>query len=809
MIKNYLKIALRNLMRNRVYSAINILGLALGVACCLLLALYIQDEMSYDKHHKDLDRLYRIDSHFQTGRGLDDLATTSPPIAPAIKEDLAEVESSARLLSPPGVTAGFIKRGDNVFYEPNGYLGDSTIFDVLTFDFKEGYPKKALAEANTVVISERMSQKLFGNEPALNQVISISLEDTLREYKITGVIKDTYKSFIQVNFIISMTTTSGWGAYIQSKNAMGEWAGQNFVPAYLKIKPGHSEEEVEKKMNQLLVKYGSEDMKALGFTKTLSLEPVKDIYLKSSIGQSPRINYLYVIASIAVFILLIACINFMNLSTAKASKRANEVGLRKVMGAFRSSLIRQFMGEALVIVLISILLSVVMVEITLPVFNQLTGKIISLDTKNIGYWLAMLSVISMVTGIIAGSYPAFYLSSFQPAQVLKSKLNLGNASGRLRQSLVVFQFMIAIGLVCGMMIISQQLSFMQNQNLGFDASLKIVLPLRTQQAAESYATLRKELEKESLIAGISAMDYTPGNRILSDAGFYTSGGTMDNAILINRNTVEEGYVQLMDIKIIAGRAFNSNRASESQSKVIVNRTAAKKFGFEPEQMVGQPLFFDWQGKKYSFEVVGVMEDFHQTSLKEVISPVLFEMSARPNNSRYAVVKIKPGSAKESLDLIEKKWKATVKDTPFEYFFLDEHIQKQYLEDKKISTIITSFTIIAMFVSCLGLYGLSSYMTERRFKEIGIRKVMGASVQQIVAMMSAEFVKLVLIAFIIAVPVAWYGMTKWLGSFAYKVSIGWMVFALAGLVALAIALITISFESIKAAMGNPVESLRSE
>lgn len=805
MIRNYLKIAFRNLVRNKSYSAINVLGLALGVGCCLLLTLYILDEVSYDKHHHRLDDLYRITSHFQSERGLDNLASTSPPIAGTLKDEIPEIETFARVINPPGVAQNLIKYEGNIFYETNGFVADSTVFDVFNYDFKEGNPGKALTQGNTVVITETLAKKLFGNEPALDKMISISQGGAPAEFKITGVFFENHKSFIDARFFVSMMS-SGWGEYIRNEK---EWAGQNFVPAYVRLVPGHNKATVEKKMNEVLLKHGEQAMKALGIHKTLALEPVKDVYLKSDIGQSPRIRYLYVIASIAIFILLIACINFMNLSTAKATKRAAEIGIRKTMGAFRSSLVKQILGEAMLIVVIAIVIGLVFVQLVLPSFNEVTDKTISINPENLPSILVASFLLILITGLVAGSYPAFYLSSFQPAQVLKGKLNMGNSSGLLRQSLVVVQFVIAIVLTCGIFIISDQLTFMQEKNLGFDAHAKIVVPLRTNNAQHQYDALKKELLQNSNIKAVSACDYTPGSRIWSDMMFYPDGGNMDKAILNQRNNVDVGFVEMLGIKLLAGRSFTDNRTMDSRFKVMVNQKSAEKLGFTPENAIGEKVHFDWRGKKYDFEIIGVMENFHQTSLHDEISPIMFELTDSTNRYGYMMASVASANFEETVKSIEKIWKAQVSDTPFEYSFLDKNIQKQYEEDQKISKIITSFGVMAMIICSLGLYGLSSYMAERRFKEIGIRKVMGASVNQIVTMMSAEFVKLVLIAFVIALPLAWYGMTRWLEGFAYRVPVSWMVFALAGLAALSIALITVSFESVKSAMGNPVDSLRSE
>jgi len=807
MLQNYLKIALRNLLRNRVYSAINIFGLALGVACCLLLTLYIQDEVSYDKHHQRSEDVYRIVTHFQSDLGFDKLGSASPPIAMTLKDEIPEVESATRVVS--SFAKSLIRYRENLFYEPNGFLADSTLFDVLTYDLKEGNSKKALVQANTIVLSEKLAQKLFGKEPALNKIISISQGEDFIDYKVTGVFEEKYNSFIRANFFTSMTS-QGLGEYItKSKETSNEWGGQNFVPSYLKLVHGHNKTVVEKKMNEVLLKHGAEAMKALGLHKTLSLELVKDIYLKSDAGQSPRIKYLYVVGSIALFVLLIACINFMNLSTAKAAKRVTEIGIRKTMGAFRSSLIRQILGEAMVIVVIAIIIGLVLVQLALPFFNQLTDKNISFNSENIYYFIGASMMLAIVTGLVAGSYPAFYLSSFQPAQALKGKFNLGNSSGRLRQVLVIFQFMIAIVLVCGIFIISRQINFMIEKDLGFNLNAKIVLPLRTKEARHQYDALKKELEMNGSAKTVSGTEYVPGSEIFSDMMFYPDGGNMEKAVDIRRSKVDVGYMELLNMKLITGRTFTDNRKMDSDKKLILNRTAASKLGFSPEKMVGQNLHFEWQGKKYDFQVIGVMEDFNQTSLHEEIKPTLFEMADSTKRYDNIIASVPSANFEETIKSFERTWKSLINDTPFEYSFLDSKIQKQYDEDRRVSNIITSFGLIAMIICGLGLYGLSSYMAERRFKEIGIRKVMGASVSQIVTMMSTEFVKLVMIAFVIAVPIAWYGMNKWLESFAYKISIGWVVFALAGLVAFTIALITVSFESIKSAMGNPVDSLRSE
>lgn len=807
MFRNYLKIAFRSLFRTRVYSLINILGLSLGIACCLLLTLYVQDEIEYDRHHKRLSDLYRIGTEFEGVVGFDKLASVSPPITMTLKDELSEVAEAARIV-PTFSNENLIQYEGNKFYESKGYTADSTLFDVLTYEFLEGNPGKALNDANTVVISESIARKLFGNESALNKSILISQGGNPVNYKVTGVYKQK-KSFLEANFFTSIMS-EGPGEYIRNNSrAANEWAGQNFVGGYLKLVPGHSRESVEKRINDILIKYGSEDMKALGITKTLFLEPVGDIYLKSQVDKSQRMTYIYVIVSIAVFILLLACINFMNLSTAKATKRASEIGIRKVMGALRSSLIRQILGEAMVIVAISILVSVVLVRVSLPIFNELSGKNISFTQDNVLIIGIAMVIITIITGLLAGSYPAFYMSSFQPAQVLKGKFTLSNTSGRLRQGLVIFQFVVAIVLVSGVLVISRQISFMKEKNLGFNPEAKIVIPLRTADAKQKYEALKTELERLSSVKAVSASNAPPGTNIFNDMVLYMEGGSMDNAIVNRRNSIDAGYIELLDIKMIAGRAFTGNRQAESQGQLIINRASAQKFGVEPDQMIGRKLYFDWQGQNYKFQVIGVMEDYHQTSLKDPIIPVVFEISENANEYNNIIVSVNPSGFTETLSRIEEEWKSQVTDTPFEYSFIDDNIQKLYNDDQRVSRIITYFAVIAMIICSLGLYGLSSFMAERRLKEIGVRKVMGASVTQIVGMMSSEFVKLVLVAFAMGTPVAWYVMDKWLQGFEYKTSLDFFIFSYAGLAAIIIALATISFESLKAANTNPARTLRNE
>ena len=810
MLRNYITIALRNIFRDKLYSCINIFGLSVGVTCCLLLALYIQDELTFDKHHQDLGSIFRVTSIMGDRFDNNVMRTTSAPIVWGIKDEIPEIEVVARLANPPGVSQNLIRYEDNQFYESDGYIADSTLFKIFTYRFKEGDPKHALTEANSVVITESLAKKIFGNVSALDKVIHINQGGSSSDFKVTAVLHDEQgNSHLKVNFFVSMNS-NGWAEYLRSPNVLDEWAGQNFLFSYIKLKRGHTAESVLPKINSVFLKHGADDLKALGMEKSLGLEPVKDIHLYSTSGNSSaRVTYLYVIGSIAAIILLIACINFMNLSTAKATKRATEVGLRKTLGAYRSSLITQFLGEVMVIVLFAMMASLVMVQLMLPSFNILTQKQIAFDAENIFFFSSALLITTFVTGLIVGSYPAFYLSSFQPAKVLKGKIALTHSGGMLRQSLVVFQFVIAIMLICGMTVISRQLNFMQTKNLGFDAQYKIVLPLRTESAHKNHEALRNELANISSVKNITATNYIPGSSIWTDFTLYPEGTSMEKGTMVKNNWVEPNYLDFLNIKLIAGRALSLNREADSENKIILNRTAVRELGFEPETIVGQQLYNDWHGTRRSYEVIGVMDDYHQLSVKEEMFPILFRLPKEISEHDHMLLDVHAETFQNSLADVEQVWKKINPDTPFEYRFLDQDLQALYDEDQRVASLITIFTIIAIIISCLGLYGLSTYMAERRFKEIGVRKVMGASVQEIISMMSGEFVRLVLIAFVIAVPLSLYGINTWLDGFAFKTPVGISVFLIAGISALVVALITVSFQSFKAASANPIQSLRTE
>jgi putative ABC transport system permease protein len=809
MIRSYLRTALRNLTRNKVYSFINIFGLSVGIGCCLLLSLYVYHELSYDKHHEAVDRVYRINTVLDDAGSEMRMRTCSPPVAMTMMEEVAGIRLAARVLNPPQAGRSLINYNGNSFYESDGLIADSTVFSILTYEFLEGDMNTALTQPNSAVISEQMSERLFGKQSALDKIISITQGGTPGEFKVTGVFRTQQLSHISANFFTSINS-SGWAEFLRSPGVADEWVGNNFVPSYVRLAAGENPAEVVEKMNGVLLKYAAPKLQSTGRKKALALEPVKDIYLRSDVGQSPRIGYVYSVFMVGVFILVIACINFMNLSTARASRRAAEIGIRKVMGAFRASLIRQIMAESMAFVLISALIGVGFAWLLLPSFNNVTGSFISFNEIHTGYIIVALLSIVFVTGLLAGSYPAFYISSFQPALVLKGKAAEINTKGWLRRSLVVFQFMVTIVLVCGTIVVSRQMEFVRSMPLGYESSAKLVLPLRTSKARESFDALKQQLLTNRNVNAVGGTDFASGTRILYDSRIFPFGASPESALSQQFSPVDPEYMPMMDIKLLSGRYFTPEDAPKEAPpyKVIINKTSADQLGYSVDTAPGQIVSTERREGRVDYEVIGVMEDFHQTSLHDKVPPTIFYMQS---NSEFQnmVLDIETTNLQETIAAAQTVWSSLVPGTPFEFTFLDDSIQQLYISDQQTAVLINSFSIIAIVISCLGLYALSAFMAERRFREIGIRKVMGASASQIVVMMSSEYVKLVAVSLIVSVPLAWMVLDLWLESFAYRINIEYSIFIYAGLFAIGVALFTVGFETFKAANTNPVKSLKSD
>jgi putative ABC transport system permease protein len=816
MLRNYLSIAIRNLLKHKVFSFINISGLAVGMACCILLALYIKDEYSYEKHFTDHDRIYRMYSVFIKDGSSESFPRTSPPVAPSLAAEFPEIELATRIAPIPEVEQHLIRYGENLFYEKDGYLADSTFFDLFSFEFQHGNRNTALDQPNSVVLSAEVAAKVFGDQDPLDELIIISSGQFTDTLHVTGVLKPyTNPSHLNAGFIMSMHGHP-MGDYI---NTITTWAWQNFITSYVKLKSNVTIQSVEEKIPALITRHSGEDLKNSGLQKEMHFQPLADTHLYSDfknsfgLGDSGNILYVYILASIGIFILLLACINFMNLTTAKASQRAGEVGVRKSLGATRQNLIRQFLGESMTIVMLAMLLALMIVQFTLPFFNELTQKTLGITSINIGFIVLALAGIGIITGMLAGSYPAFFLSSFQAATVLKDKRLSGGSSNFLRRGLVVFQFVISITLIASIIIIQKQLNYMQNKPLGFNPEYRIMIPLRTDEAKKQYMQLKNSFASIAGVENISGTRSLPSTPMMSDFSVYPQGSSMERAILHRNTVVDENYFDVLDIKLLAGRTpiFETDSFSweNTNRKIMVNKASLQALNIPLENALGTRLLTEWQGQTFSHEIIGVVDDFHQFSMHHSISPLLFWIPANRGTFSFMIATVNKENYKNVIAQMESSWKEIIHATPFESDFLSDNVKRQYQDDQRVSIIILTFTSLAIIISCLGLYGLSVYVAERKVKEIGIRKVLGGSVASIVNLLSMEFIKLILIAMVLAIPIGYYTMDRWLQTFAYKIELSVSVFILTGIIALIIAWLTVGFESIKAALSNPVKSLRSE
>jgi putative ABC transport system permease protein len=788
MIKNYFLIAWRNIWRNKSFSFLNILGLTAGTVCCLYIVLFVRSQYGYDTHHADAGSIYRIRTVIES-RGEDkgfNSATSSPPIAMAMKRDFPEVVAAARVqyFGDQGEYLLSLPESENAFYEPKGYLADSTFFQIFNYRFTEGVALHALDEPYTVVLSSAVARKLFGTSPALNKSIHIKNRQNGHVFRITGVYDEHYgKSHLQPHFIMNMNS-GGLGEFIRNNN---QWAGQNFIYSYIKLNPQADAIALGAKLPAFLEQHGALNLRQLNMKKQLFLQKVTDIHLHSKgisnqIDDVSNASFLNLLLTIAIFIQLIACVNFINLTTARSVRRAREIGVRKVIGAIRASLIGLFLSESILISFITVLLAVPVVVLMLPWLNQLTQG---------------------TTGLLAGTYPAFYLSGFRPAQVLKGVISFRPSSALLRKGLVVFQFVIAIVLIIGVIIISNQLKYMQSSDLGFNQDQKIIIPFKDEETQGQFDFYRNEVSKLNTINGTAGCVYYPTKRVLSDFLIYTAGKDMSSAQLVRINRIDAGFYPLLDIPILAGRNLTQ---TDTSNQTVVNEKTLTVLNIELDKAIGTRLYSEFEGNREEYEIVGVTGDYNFNSLKEDINPLISFYSRRPN---YLIIGTNTSDYKSLINDLGSIWKKNITAAPFEYSFLDEDIQKQYTQENTLKKISNAFTGLAILICCLGLFGLAMFTAQQRIKEIGIRKVLGASVTGIAAMLSKDFIKLVFISILIASPLAWWAMNKWLEDFAYKPAISGWVFVLAGTSALLIALVTVSFQAIKAAIANPVSSLRSE
>ena len=799
MIRNFIKTAFRTLLKNKGFTVINILGLALGLATCLLIVFYVVDELSYDRYNTKADRIYRVNMDMKYGGNVASFAITPPPLAATLANNFPEVEKTARLIHDTGVR---IKKGNEYIQEEKVVYADSELFNVFTFPMIEGDPKTALSEPNTAVITETTAKRYFNNTQAVGKTLTVMGNIN---YKITGVIKDIpNQSHFKFDFFLSLA------ARADAKS--NEWNNFSYT-TYILFKPGADPKKLEAKLPGILKKNMGANYDRLeksGNYFHLNIMPLTDIHLLSNrqyeLGANSSVTYVYIFSAIALFVLLIACINFMNMSTARSANRAREVGVRKVLGSSRSSLIAQFLSESILVTIAAAIIAVLAAWALLPLFNQISGKELSITLQTLLWLFPSLLVIILVVGVAAGSYPAFYLSAFQPISVLKGKVSAGFKGGNLRNFLVVFQFAISIFLIIGTLVIYNQLNYIQKKDLGFNRNQ--VMVIKNVDVVANAKTFKQEVKQLAGVENASLSGFLPTGVVRApDAVFRIKSPDPKNALFTEVWPIDEDYLNTMGMGIATGRNFSKQLSTDSTA-IILNQTAARMLGFANnpiDQKVYRPSVNPNEPLK-EFHVIGVVKDFNFSSLRDNITPVVMLLA---DDKGALSIKVNAKNIKPFIAQVEHKWNALSPNQHFEYSFMDEDFNHAYRTEQRTGTLFLSFTTLAVLIACLGLFSLAAYAAEQRNKEIGIRKVLGASISSIVTMLSKDFIKLVGISFIIAAPLAWLTMQQWLQGFAYRQSFQWWILALAGAGAVIIAFITISAQSFKAAMANPAESLKSE
>jgi len=810
MIKNYFKIAWRNLMKYKFISFINLFGLAVGLTCCLLISTYVLNELSYDRYNKNAENIYRVTRTFKNAAGVVSLklSAVAPPFGYYFPTEFPEIKQMTRLLNTGTVP---FKYGDKIIAEPNVYFADQNLFNVFTLKVLKGNPQTALKEPFSVMLTENIAKKYFGNEDPMNKVIRANNQFDL---KVTGIFKGfPENSFMHPEVLVSFNTLKDSAVYGE-KNLETNW-GNNAFFTFIVLPDYYNPKNLTTRFPAFLDKHMVAQYAPNQPSKMteLGLQKLTDIHLYSHTDYEAEPNgdiyKVYIFSAIALFILLIACINYMNLSTARSSLRAKEIGIRKVIGARKKELIYQFLSESVLIAWSAILIAFVLLYYTLPWLNEVSGQELSVGTLMKWQVLLPLFFTPFIIGIISGLYPALYMSSFQPVKTLKGLFKAGGPNISFRKILVIAQFTISIVLIITTIIVFQQLHYMQDTSLGYDKEHIIVLPYYN-TVNPQYESFRNDLLQTRGITDIGRSSRIPTGRLLDDNGASTMVSDSMQPIITDIKYVDADYdfIPTYGIHLVAGRNFSRSYSMDT-SNFILNESAIKAIGWKsPQDAIGK----DFKYGNTKGKVVGVMADFHFESLQHAIIPlVLLNPATTPANSSFnnLSIKLSGNNISGTLSSVEKIWKRYMPDLPFQYTFLDENFNKLYQSEQRQETIFTVFSCIAIFIACLGLFGLSAFEITQRVKEIGVRKVLGANVGSIVTLLTKDFLKLVLIATVIAFPIAWYAMSQWLHGFAYRINIHWWVFLLSAILALAIALITVSFQAIKAAVANPVESLRSE
>ncbi|MGN6401460.1 MAG: ABC transporter permease [Flavisolibacter sp.] len=792
MFRNYLKVAWRNIARNKAFSVINILGLVLGLTCSLLIFLWIKDEYSVDAFHKNGKELYQVYERSSYDGKVDAGYATQGLLAQELKKQIPEIQyaSAFDYAAAPG-TQNTFEAGDKI-NKMSGMFAGADFFSMFSFHLLQGSVKEALSEPSNIAISRKMAEIFFGSPgKAIGKIIQFEDKETL---KVTAVFENIpANSSLQFDFLRS------WKDYIAQNSWVNNW-GNTSPQTFIQLRKDADAAKVDAKIRDFIYNY---QPKSKGLLTELALQPFTQRYLYSNFKDGyidgGRIEYVHLFSIIAIFILLIACINFMNLASARSSKRAKEVGIRKVVGAMRSSLIRQFIGESVLFKLISIFIALLLTSLLLPAFNNLTGKHLVLPVRQPFFYVTIVGLL-LITGFVAGSYPAFFLSSLNPMRVLKGKLQFGRGSAFFRKGLVIFQFALSIILIIATIVIFEQMKYVQNKNLGYNRENLIYIPIEG-DLVKKYDVFKQEAKNNSAILNISKMRNSPTYIEHHTNSISWPDKDPNLNVPFADGVVGYDFVKTMDLHLAAGRDFS--KAFNDSTHYILNETAVKKIGFSGN-VLGKEV--SWGNRAGT--IVGVIKDFHFNSLHTPIEPLIIRLDESWTWGTI-LVRIKAGQTKEALADLEKICKNMNPKFPFTYQFSDLQYAQLYKSEQVVSKLSNYFAFLAIFISCLGLFGLAMFTAEQRNKEIGIRKVLGASSKNIVALLSSNFLKPVFISLVIAFPVAWWTTQKWLQGFAYRIHISWWIFLIAGCVAIFIALITVSFQAIKAAIANPVESLRSE
>lgn len=809
MLKNYVKIAVRNFMKHRLYSFINVFGLAIGMAACLMIYLWVQDELSYDRFHRNAEKIYRVERlvNFRDIHG--QVPITSPAYGPGMVGDYPEIKNFVRILR----NEASVKDHRNVVRKQDVILTDNTVFDVFDFELEEGDQRDALIQPLSVVLTRENALKYLGTEDVVGKFLIIEWNEQFMDFRITGILKEVpHNSHVRFDMLLSISSLP--------EDRLNNWL-MNFIYTYILVDEGVSVEELEKKFPAMLTKHmASAAVAILGPEADINeifkikLKSLLDIHLHPSeqfeIEPQGSLTSIYIFSASAVLILLIACINFMNLSTARANKRAREVGLRKTIGAYRIQLWGQFLGESLLMAISALVIAVMVILIFLPAFNAISGKSLSgFMLYRSGNWLGLIT-ITLITGLAAGLYPAFYLTAFEPVVVLKGSTVSGTGKSVLRRITAVVQFVISIALIIGTLTIYSQMVYIQNRSLGFDKENVVIVSAESREVQQNVEAFRTALKSDTRIASVASSSNSPVSDSFSDT-IFRRDGTDDVFNMIYIYT-DFDFTDTYRLNVIHGRSYSRDFGTDAEGAVLLNQAAAEEVGYDPKEAVGKKMFMlsnilGGLEEYRELTIVGIVENFHFKTLHMKIEPLVLICPPQFNN--VIAVRIMPGDVRRTVGFIQQKWEEVFPDEQFDYSFLDNRLNLMYESEGRMRDIFLIFSILSIFVACLGLFGLAAFTAEERTKEIGIRKTLGASSSNIVLLLTREFTKWVLLANIVAWPVAYYGMNRWLQNFAYRIDIGIWIFLLSAVIALVVALFTAGLQSVKAALANPVDSLKYE